>query len=1266
MKIVCPNCRHTLDDHPGPHTPDPAAAVDCPRCGAHVDVGAQVAEQTAGSTEEHLANDPTHETQLVAPGLCSKVVGDYEIVDEISRGAMGVVYKARHTALGRVVALKVLLAGEHASKQQVNRFEREARAAAKLRHPNIVPIYEIGRHEGRRYFTMDFIEGRPLDMLIAHKRITVPRALEIAADIADALAYAHGRGVIHRDIKPSNIMIDRNGKPQIMDFGLAKQLDSDTKFTRTGTTIGTPSYMSPEQARGENDRIDVRSDVYSLGAVLYEMLTGQAPFVGETMMNIVMKVIHDEPVAPRRLNPKLHRDIQTIVLKAMEKDPARRYQTMGELANDIRHYLAGEMIAARPAGPLRRVAKTVHRFRTAIIVGAGVAALATLVSGAIIQALMEQQRQANRAAHEAERRLRLTQADQTPQWVVKFRDEFAGPTISPDWRPDRPDGWSIRDGRLVIKADKTRRILLNRPPPDPGRPRGSWTFEGNVRIRFAASAASEKARINCFLGANPRTAYTFRFGDWDGDNLTLLRLGRPLAQVECAPIEPNTLYQFEIIRHNTTLTCRVTGAGRTAELQYDDPAVLQQLSRLKLGLATWRATVAFDDVRIEREEYPGPRLNVLQFVDHVMYSRGRLAEALGEYETVIAKHGDRPFGALAQLRSGLILEAVGGDRQKNLERALRRYREFERRAPALAPRYEAAIDRNRERLFFTLARLGRFDEAARELAAAAAAGNAFQPGSVWHLPGILSRCAGAREYRPALTIMQRVRFAGSRPTLAELWRICGGKVRGSFGRAVTEVCRGFAEQQKYTPMKAAFDALPDPAAVRAFESAVERAIAADRVPATLDLLAFCQARDLASRSLDKSAQALAARFIERKQYTRVMNVHTAYPAARLVGHFNAAALASLKAGNRVDAIELLEQAAARFPDERRALRDAAGAALDACLKAQAYADLERIYDAVRDPRFNSRLTAAVEQQLRDGELDGAAQSLDHMRQTLKTEPPEAPRLAARLAAALARAGRPEAVLEYAANYPTKHMAAAFAAAVEVAAEAKSPDQIERYVVPALGRFPDSGLVRKAAREAASIVLQAGEPARVFRMYESAAKRHADAPAAAVELRRESARLLFAARSWPQAAAALDTVAGTRPDDAAVAAPALLRMGAVLALARQTRDPVAVWREITERYPSAPEAQVALFLAGQLSEAGFRKWAAKNGKTLPPADAAFYVGLKAALDRKVEEARSTLNSVLHAHKAAWFAPLADAVLDRLPTPAPPPEPPPEPEPEPGPE
>ncbi|MEI6235657.1 MAG: serine/threonine-protein kinase [Planctomycetota bacterium] len=274
----------------------------------------------------------------------------YELLGEISRGSFGVVYKARQAGLDRVVALKVLLDGVHASQEAIERFNREAKSVARLKHPNVVPIYDIGACDGHHYFAMEFIEGHPLAHHILARTITIPDALLIAERIADAIESAHKAGVIHRDIKPTNILVDKHGVPHITDFGLAKQIDIDNKYTMSGTTLGTPAYMPPEQARGQITKIDARSDVYALGTVLYEMLTGVTPFSGRSLLEVVVAVINEPVPPPRQLNPKIHRDIQTIVLKCLEKERAGRYASAADLRDDIRRFRSGEAILARPAG----------------------------------------------------------------------------------------------------------------------------------------------------------------------------------------------------------------------------------------------------------------------------------------------------------------------------------------------------------------------------------------------------------------------------------------------------------------------------------------------------------------------------------------------------------------------------------------------------------------------------------------------------------------------------------------------------------------------------------------------------------------------------------------------------------------------------------------------------------------------------------------------------------------------------------------------------
>lgn len=302
--------------------------------------------------------------------------GDYELLGEIARGGMGVVYRARHVRLRRVVALKMILAGRLASPVEVRRFRSEAEAAARLDHPNIVPIYEVGEHDGRHYFTMKLIDagGPPAadDGTVAGRIATVARAVH----------HAHQRGVLHRDLKPSNILIDVHGQPHVTDFGLAKLADAGTAVTQTGSVIGTPCYMAPEQARGD-PVMTVAADVYGLGAVLYEGLTGRPPFRGSTALETVRRVQEEAVVRPRHHRPGLARDLETICLKCLEKDPAKRYPSAAAVANDLDRWRAGEPIAARLTSTIERAAKWVRRRPAvaALLLVSLVAAVATVGAG---------------------------------------------------------------------------------------------------------------------------------------------------------------------------------------------------------------------------------------------------------------------------------------------------------------------------------------------------------------------------------------------------------------------------------------------------------------------------------------------------------------------------------------------------------------------------------------------------------------------------------------------------------------------------------------------------------------------------------------------------------------------------------------------------------------------------------------------------------------------------------------------------------------------
>lgn len=364
----------------------------CPKCGAEIfsdaaeglctacllETGLGVFTETPGKADE---SERVTGKKNGTPYKKStpRSLGDYELLDEIGRGGQGAVYRARQKSLNRTVALKVVSAGHWTTPARLKRFRLEAETAASLDNPNIVPIYEVGESDESCYFSMKLVEGPPLDQLVRRELFPIRRTVELIAKLARAVHYAHQRSVLHRDIKPGNILIDAKGEPHLTDFGLARLTETESTVTRTIETLGTPSYMAPEQALGNNTQLTSATDVYGLGAVLYHLLTGHPPFAGGTTYDTIRLLLETEPRHPRLWNPKIDRDLTTICLKCIEKDPQRRYPTALALAEDLNRWLKHEPIHARRAGIFSRGTKWVRRNPLATGLMASLAALAVAV-----------------------------------------------------------------------------------------------------------------------------------------------------------------------------------------------------------------------------------------------------------------------------------------------------------------------------------------------------------------------------------------------------------------------------------------------------------------------------------------------------------------------------------------------------------------------------------------------------------------------------------------------------------------------------------------------------------------------------------------------------------------------------------------------------------------------------------------------------------------------------------------------------------------------
>ena len=386
---LCVRCGAKLRPH--------AAEGLCTRCLLESGLEAPLDRSDAKFSASSPTGNPASNSGGSSPNPeAVRSFGDYELLEEIARGGMGVVYRARQSSLGRIVALKMILAGPFASKQIIQRFRGEVAAAALLQHPNIVAIHDVGLHDGQHFFSMDYIEGQNLTELVGTRPLPPAKAARYVKLIAEAIHYAHQQGILHRDLKPSNVLVDASDQPRITDFGLAKRLEGDSSITGTGQMLGSPNFMPPEQASSQRGKVGRPGDVYGLGAILYHLLTARPPFQADSFESVIHQLLNAEPVSPRLLNASVPYDLETICVKCLQKEPSRRYQSAQELADELGRFLRGEPIQARPVTSAERAWRWCRR--NPALAGLGASLVLVLALG--FTGTLWQWRQATHSAEE--------------------------------------------------------------------------------------------------------------------------------------------------------------------------------------------------------------------------------------------------------------------------------------------------------------------------------------------------------------------------------------------------------------------------------------------------------------------------------------------------------------------------------------------------------------------------------------------------------------------------------------------------------------------------------------------------------------------------------------------------------------------------------------------------------------------------------------------------------------------------------------------------
>jgi len=1163
---------------------------------------------------------------------------------------MGVVYKARQLHLKRIVALKVLIAGELATEAQVARFRREAQAAARLRHPAIVPIHEIDVFDGKHFYTMDYIEGRSLGDLIRAGEVTTRRALNIAAQVADALGYAHSNNVIHRDIKPGNIMVDAGGGVHILDFGLAKQVDSDSRFTRTGTTIGTPAYMPPEQASGQSRHVDHRADIYALGAVLYEMLTSRPPFSGDNMMSTLMRVLNDEPPPPKRLNPRIHRDIQTIVLKAMEKSPERRYPTMRAFAEDIRRFIAGESISARPAGILYRGWRFFKRHYTAVFASAAVIAIALAAIAAILEIRRESERR-EEAAYETGKRKgaqdleKKLEQQERPTVKTVFEDHFTAGPIAKSWVQERPAArtvfkpgrgpWRLTEGgELEVAAGPLAAIYTKK------KFTGNVTVEFEVTVPVAADGSAQREPVvGCFLGTKWLRSYRVFFGGRARPRLALMDRRREVAEVECEPLAPDTTYCLVVKRDSVGIEILVESEGgeRLQELTYKELSLPRQLERqFAAGLFAERTRMRVRRFRV-RQEFPPAKLSPLKAAEG-LFRDGNIAEARNQCKQIAQGYEGRYEGLAALFRVALCHEA-----ERHHKQATPLLRGIESRALQIQhDELPGLVNRARLHHFFCSASLNDFRDAVQALARIAAARGHVDEAWVWHFPKYVADMISNRAYDEALALLHTSIFG---PQGRNLYGI-GESLRARTFRAtltarVRQLADGFCNNGRPEKVREVYAAYPTATLADAFARAASATLRGGKLDEALSLLAFCHTEKMASSAVAQATIDLANRFCETGNHARLAKLYEAVPEPRLAPAFVRAVRETTDAGRLDEALALLELCVENFPADRKKLLGPSGPVIRlgrAFVAGGQFLKPIAVHTLFEPPPDEPSLVAlfaeATQQAIAKRKTDEARRLLTHCYVHFGVLHKNLAAAAARLVALHAADGAHEKVAEVYVAYPNEALAAPVAKVIaDAAASGRLAAALTLFGHYARNRHAmPTEAVRALAESLAALDPELEETERLLAQYGRVYEIY-DRPDA------RSTLILALGDAYVRAG----RLRGAAMQyDAAGDLEGLLRAGCVLFEVGEPEQATARWQLIRERAEEGGHyAAIAAFMLGETALADFTRAAA--ALRLAPALTHYLAGLRlwAEDDSRAEQEFAQAGS----GRASWFTPLAKRARGR---------------------